>query len=100
MRSFAFRFASLGLAIALISMGGLWSSGPVEAQTKGRDTSPPTAPRLRSAGEGQERLIPEDWSKNAAEMKQFQEIRKGTLPPTRGEVLDHAAQWYAYRLTH
>jgi len=45
-------------------------------------------------------LYDKDWSKDTAEMKQFQEMRRGTSPATKSEVLDHAAQWYAYRLTH
>ncbi len=45
-------------------------------------------------------MYDKDWSKDTAEMKQFQEMRRGTSPATKSEVLDHAAQWYAYRLTH
>ena len=33
-------------------------------------------------------------------MKQFQELRKGGSLAKKDEVLDHAAQWYAYRLSH
>ena len=76
------------------------SEGAADAQTKGKNKSaqPPTPGR--SAGEGQERLLPdEDWNKDSGKLKQFQEIRKGVAPPN-GELLDHAAQWYAYRLTY
>src|SRR5438552_9138584 len=101
MKRLAYRLAHLGLAIAAVSLAGLWPGVPVEAQTKGRDTGAQPAPRVRSAGEGQERLnYDKDWSKDASEMKQFQEVRKGSSPANRSELLDHAAQWYAYRLTH
>src|SRR5205814_8560153 len=101
MKRLAYKLAHLGLAIAAISLIDLWSGVPVEAQTKGRETSAQPAPRARSAGEGQERLnYDKDWSKDASEMKQYQEVRKGSSPSNRSELLDHAAQWYAYRLTH
>lgn len=101
MKRFAYRFASLALAVALVSLVGPWSGLPVEAQTKGRDKSSPSATKARSAGEGPERLnFDKDWSKDPAEQKQFQEIRKGASSANRSELLEHAAQWYAYRLTH
>src|SRR5207245_3888849 len=61
--------------------------------------SPPS--KGLSAGEGPERLVPDEhWTKDTTESKQFQELRKGGSIANKGELLDHAAQWYAYRLTH
>jgi hypothetical protein len=100
MKRLAYRLALSSLAIAIVSMGIL-SSPRSEAQTQGRTPkSQPPATGL-SAGEGQERLLPDkDWSKDATEPRQFEQIRKGIAPANNGEMLDHAAQWYAYRLTH
>jgi hypothetical protein len=55
-----------------------------------------------SAGAGQEQLKPaKDWRKETDENRTFQEMRKGEAPITKsnGAVLDHAAQWFAYRFT-
>src|SRR5262249_10168632 len=53
------------------------------------------------AGEEQPTLVLDnDWSKDDKELKAFQAYRRGdagSQPPA--EVLDHAAQWYAYRFT-
>jgi hypothetical protein len=54
------------------------------------------------AGSGPMVIKPEkDWRKESEEMRTFQELRKGDLPVSRSNapVLDHAAQWFAYRLT-
>jgi hypothetical protein len=59
--------------------------------------------KVMHAGEGPERLIIEkDWQKEAPEeFRIFQAARRGdpsaTLTP---EIIDHAAQWFAYRFTH
>jgi hypothetical protein len=100
MKRRAYWLAPVGLAIVIVSLVGFFSGAPVNAQTKGRipSTEPP---KRRSAGEGQERLLlDKDWSKETAELKQFHELRKGGSLANAGELLDHAAQWYAYRLTH
>jgi hypothetical protein len=55
------------------------------------------------AGEGQERLVPDskDWGKDSEEMKTFQSYRQGNpAAPVTPEILEHGAQWYAYRFTH
>lgn len=100
MKRLAYRLAFSTLAIATVCLA-IFSGPRSEAQTKGRaprSQPPATTPR---AGEGQERLLPDkNWSKDAAELRQFEQIRKGAAPATNGELLDHAAQWYAYRLTH
>ena len=56
---------------------------------------------------GQERLVisPDwDWSskEHADELKRFQSLRKGEKPYTEADkqIVEHGAQWYAYRLTH
>ncbi|HLJ96811.1 MAG TPA: hypothetical protein VKU02_26795 [Gemmataceae bacterium] len=101
MKRFAYRLVLLAVAIAMVSIAGLPFGAPVEAQTKSRDTKSSSAPKPRGAGDGQERLLYEkDWSKDTAELKHFQEIRKGVSVANKSEILDHAAQWYAYRLTH
>src|SRR5260370_390868 len=57
------------------------------------------------AGEGTERLVLEkNWGtkESADELKQFQAWRKGEQPLTDASktILEHGAQFYAYRLTH
>ena len=88
------------LAVATVSLG-IFSSPRSEAQSKARTpTSQPPATG-QSAGEGQERLNPDkNWNNDAAEARQFEQIRKGAAQANNPELLDHAAQWYAYRLTH
>jgi hypothetical protein len=101
MKRLAYPLASLCLAIAIVSLVGLFSIVPAKAQTKDRNPSAPPPPKGLSAGEGPERLVPDErWSKDNTESKQFQELRKGGSAANKGELLDHAAQWYAYRLTH
>jgi hypothetical protein len=53
---------------------------------------------------GPERLVPEkDWRarENSEEPKQFESLHKGEQPITEANkaILDHGAQWFAYRLT-
>ncbi len=55
--------------------------------------------RTTHVGEGQERLLPpQSW---AEEEKVFQNLRKGNeaITPDGEAIIDHGAQWYAYRLT-
>src|ERR1700746_2938463 len=54
------------------------------------------------AGEGQERLIlDKDWSKEGEELKTFQAYRQGNQSAAISpEILEHGAQWFAYRFTH
>jgi hypothetical protein len=54
------------------------------------------------AGEGQMRLIlDKDWSKDDKELKTFQGYRRGDsrVGGIEPEILEHGAQWFAYRLT-
>jgi hypothetical protein len=64
--------------------------------------SAPAQDKNLHAGEGQERLIlDKDWAKEAEELKIFHAYRKDTSSITiTPEILDHAAQWFAYRFTH
>jgi hypothetical protein len=54
------------------------------------------------AGEEQPNLVLDnDWSKDDKELKAFQAYRRGDAgAQVPAEVLDHAAQWYAYRFTN
>ena len=89
------------MTLVTVLLAGVFSDLPVNAQTKSRITNTQSSPKGLSAGEGQERLLlDKDWNKENTELKQFQELRRGGSPANAGEVLDHAAQWYAYRLTH
>lgn len=98
MNHLVYRSALVGLAITTVSLGGVFSGVPVEAQTKGQTKAAPPPPKARSAGEGQERLIPDkEWTRENA--TQFDQVRKGAAP-ANSALLNHAAQWYAYRLTH
>src|SRR5206468_2580992 len=49
-------------------------------------------------------VLEKNWAlkESADELKQFQALRKGEQPLGEGSktILDHGAQWYAYRLTH
>jgi hypothetical protein len=56
------------------------------------------------AGQGPERLEPDvkDWDRNRDEVHRFQDMHAGRESPTNAEnsaILDHAAQWYTYRMT-
>jgi hypothetical protein len=101
MKRLTHRLAAVGLALATASVGCFLFGPPLQAQTKSRAprTQPPASGL--SAGEGQERLLPEkNWNTDTAEPRQFEQVRRGLAPATNAELLDHAAQWYAYRLTH
>jgi hypothetical protein len=100
MKRLAYGLTLSTLAIATIFVGAL-STPRLPAQTKNRTPRSQPPPKGPSAGEGQERLLPDkDWSKDTVELRQFEQIRKGAAPANNAELLDHAAQWYAYRLTH
>jgi hypothetical protein len=66
----------------------------------------PTAAQKKTlhAGEGKEKLVPDkDWSKasEVAEARRFAAMRKGDQSAKGGDdVLEHGAQWYAYRITY
>ncbi len=82
---FAIRCCQAAVIVSLLV------TGPAPAQKK-------TLP----AGEGQERLLPtESWKDKPEEEKAFQNLRRGDQPitPEAEAVIDHAAQWFAYRLT-
>src|SRR5919201_1254314 len=81
----------IGLLLAGLAFGILLPAGPLQAQK-----------RVVPAGAGGELLTPEsDWHKDREEYNQFQALRKGEQPVDRSaeSILDHGAQWYAYRLT-
>jgi hypothetical protein len=101
MKRLVYRLAAVGLTLVLVLLAGVFSNLPVNAQTKNRISNTQSSPKGLSAGEGQERLLlDKDWTKDNTELRQFQELRKSGAVANAGEVLDHAAQWYAYRLTH
>src|SRR5262245_6308973 len=85
-------FALLGLGIALLSLS--LQTGTIRGQDK--------QSKMVHAGEGQAKLIlDKDWKEVPEELKTFQAIRRGEQAPGgAAEILDHGAQWFAYRLTH
>lgn len=56
------------------------------------------------AGQGAERLTMEkDWRTDQSELREFQALRRGDRPvggKETDQILDHGAQWFAYRFTH
>jgi len=82
---------------ALVSMAALFFGAPLWLSTARAQKN-----NVIHAGEGQLRLNVKDWHADQEEMKQFQSMQKGDVPvgAVPDAVLDHGAQWYAYRLTH
>lgn len=85
-----------GMVAKLLYMAALvsifYGAAPVRCQTT-------------KAGQGQMHLVlDKDWSQKdkSDEMKAYQALRKGDRPVTESDrqIIDHGAQWYAYRLTH
>jgi hypothetical protein len=79
------------LSFAAAFMAALLSAAPAHAQK-----------RTTHAGEGPERIpLEADWHEKPEEEKLFQSLRKGdqAITPEMETVIDHGAQWYAYRLT-
>src|SRR4051794_16850551 len=81
------RLSHRGLALGLLAAAVAWLAPPnaVHGQKE------PTSARLNVA---KDLTKPEGRD----EFRQLQAMRKGDTPPSK-EVLDHAAQWFLYRLT-
>jgi hypothetical protein len=66
-------------------------------------TSARAQAKVLHAGEGPDRLVlDKEWPKDAPEeFRLFQALRRGDPSASASpEVIDHAAQWFAYRFTH
>jgi hypothetical protein len=91
MKHFVTRMSLFGLlTLALLGL----TLGSTRAWAQARGSSSKT---------GQARLVPPvDWLPSQDEVRTFEAMKKGDLPATGSDarkVLDHAAQWYAYRFT-
>jgi len=82
---------------ALVSMGVLSFGAPLWLSTAQAQKK-----NAIHAGEGELRLNVKDWRADQDEVRMFQSMQKGELPVSPGAeaVIDHGAQWYAYRLTY
>jgi hypothetical protein len=88
MMRFARWLAPVGVLFLAIAFGVRWSEAELYAQGKTRK-------------EGPEFLRPEKNLPKEKEFERFQRLRRGEAAVSRTDesLLDHAAQWYAYRLT-